>query len=151
MAPRCKPWRTHRGEAADPPRSFRAVNRSRFRVALTARDHHNSAVMESPGRFSVRRRIALGAGAAVLAAVAAAVLLHRPPGQDLAQPAVEVAAAAPHRYDTEYPVIGYTTAELENRVARLGERLAAGAVALDAASPRAALASLLAALEIDPV
>lgn len=87
----------------------------------------------------------------MLAAVAAAVLLHRPPRQDLAQPAVEVAAAAPHRYDTEYPVIGYTAAELGNRVARLGERLAAGEVALDAASPRAALASLLAALEIDPV
>ncbi|HEY8519373.1 MAG TPA: hypothetical protein VIN61_04790 [Gammaproteobacteria bacterium] len=63
------------------------------------------------------------------------------------------AAAAPQqplRYDIEYPAIGYSTAAPDNRVSRFAARLASGDVRLDSGSPRAALADLLKALDIDP-
>jgi hypothetical protein len=54
------------------------------------------------------------------------------------------------RYDSEYPVIGYSGKPTQNPVARLQERLKAGDVKLQFKAPRGYLDSLLQALNIDP-
>src|SRR5690606_4173970 len=54
----------------------------------------------------------------------------------------------PLRYDQEYPSIRYADAPLDNRVTRLGARLAAGEVRLARGDAREALAALLRALDI---
>jgi hypothetical protein len=53
-------------------------------------------------------------------------------------------------YSKEYPVIGYSRKPLDNRVARLEEKLERGEVKLEYSAPRGYLDSLLAALEISP-
>lgn len=59
-------------------------------------------------------------------------------------------AAAQLRYDTEYPAIGYSTAELNDPVTGLVRRIEAGEVTLRYAEGRGYLDSLLEVLDIDP-
>ncbi len=105
-------------------------------------------------RRSRSKAVLAALGAVAVLAVAAALrfapdgLRAEPPEAERREAAVE--SARPHRYEVEYGVIGYLTATPSNRVERLRERLAAGDVALDGSNPKAALAALLAALEIDP-
>lgn len=54
------------------------------------------------------------------------------------------------RYDSEYPVIGYSGKPAQNPVAHLQERLESGDVKLEFKAPRGYLDSLLQALGIDP-
>jgi hypothetical protein len=54
------------------------------------------------------------------------------------------------RYDSEYPVIGYSGTPTQNPVARLQERLKGGEARLQFKAPRGYLDSLLQALGIDP-
>lgn len=55
-----------------------------------------------------------------------------------------------HRYDVEYPAMGYTTAPLSGRIDALEARLGAGDLDLDFDPVRGYLDDLLAALDIDP-
>jgi|HigsolmetaAR205D_1030408.scaffolds.fasta_scaffold00561_6 hypothetical protein len=54
------------------------------------------------------------------------------------------------RYDTDYPVIGYSRTPRHNAVARLQERIDRGEVRLEYREPRGYLDSLLEHLDIDP-
>ena len=60
------------------------------------------------------------------------------------------AASAKLRYDTEYPVIGYSGAAAKNALARLQARLDRGEVKLEFQAAHGYLESLLKALDIDP-
>ncbi len=71
--------------------------------------------------------------------------LNRSPG-----PLAGQAVSGTLRYDNEYPTIDYAGAPLTGRLGDLERRLAAGSVAIEGDTPREFLASLLAALEIDP-
>ena len=58
--------------------------------------------------------------------------------------------AAPLRYDTEYPAIGYAAKPQQNAIARLQERLDRGTANLEFEPRHGHLISLLKALDIDP-
>lgn len=59
-------------------------------------------------------------------------------------------ASSALRYDTDYPVVGYSRTPRHNAVARLQERLDRGEVKLVYKEPRGYLDSLLELLDIDP-
>ena len=94
------------------------------------------------------------ARAAVRCALLVALLgplggLHaQAPGRD-ANP-FSMAAPTKLPYDREYPVIHYERTPADNRIARLQQRLDAGALRLDFMPDHGYLQSLLGALDIDP-
>lgn len=83
-----------------------------------------------------------------------AALLVQPSLAAEAASEVTQASAAPRlsalRYDSEYPVIGYSGNPVNNRIARLQSRIARGEVRLQFQTPRGYLDSLLQALQIAP-
>jgi len=92
--------------------------------------------------------------AAIIAAAVTWSLLDRDEPRTAPAPTAgarpELAAAAPFRYDVEYPFMAYRTATRTDPVADLARRIENGDARLELRGPRGLLDSLLAALDIDP-
>jgi len=97
-----------------------------------------------------QRRLVAAGGTLVLliVLVAGALVVHETRDGPARPSAAE--AAAPLRYDSEYPAMRYATRPLTGRVARVAAAIESGELELEARSPRGYLDALLAALEIDP-
>ena len=96
-------------------------------------------MVQSPEKIIIRPVTAALLTLAIASSAAAAATTAPPP-----QP-----QRSALRYDYDYPVIGYAERPTHNRVARLQERVASGAVKLTFDNRRGYLDSLLRALEID--